>query len=179
MNGFTRYALKNLKSTGSIAPSSRFLAKKIAKTIPPTAKTLIELGAGDGVITRHLLATMNDEAKLTAYELSDQLLPLLQGIKHPGFSINNHSALELTNDFEPGSVDFLLSCLPIALFDEKMKRDLLQQIHQVLSPNGLFVQYQYLPKDRRLIMEYFPETKSKWIALNIPPSFIYIAKPAK
>lgn len=176
MTSFTKYALKNIKKTGSVIPSSRFLARKIALEIPHDAKTIIELGAGDGVITQFLLKQMPQSATLTAYEISKQLLSHLEKIDHPNFVLRNASALDIEQHFAAGSVDIIISCLPIALFPMQMKHELLQKVKNCLRAGGLFVQYQYLPKDRSLILRYFPQTTTKWSALNAPPAFIYIGK---
>ncbi|AOE50281.1 class I SAM-dependent methyltransferase [Kangiella sediminilitoris] len=173
MKGFTRYALKNLKSTGSVARSSKFLAKNLAKQIPSDARTVIELGAGDGIITKQLLAHMPENATLTAYEISEQLLPLLERIDHPRFKLRHGSAMEIIQDFAVDSVDCLVSCLPLALFPVEMKHELLSHIKAVLKPNGTFLQYQYWLSDKALIKEYFPHLKLNWVPLNIPPSFVY------
>lgn len=165
-----------MKLTGSVIPSSRFLANKIAQQIPKESRTIVELGAGDGVITRYLLKHMPEQAHLTSYEISKQLLPHLAKIDHPRFLVSNHSALELDNDFAQSTVDVVISSLPIALFDQAMKQQLLSQIRKVLTTNGLFIQYQYLPKDKKLILQYFPDTKTLWSALNVPPAFIYISR---
>ncbi|RDX36433.1 methyltransferase domain-containing protein [Kangiella sp. HD9-110m-PIT-SAG07] len=176
MKGFTSYALKNLKSTGSIARSSKFLARNLAKQIPDDAKTIIELGAGDGIITRELLKCMPEKANLTAYEISEELLPLLQRIEHPRFNLKHNSALDIVQDFAIDSVDCLVSCLPLALFPLEMKHELLTHIRSVLKPNGVFLQYQYWLSDKALIKEYFPHLKTNWVPLNLPPSFVYTGK---
>lgn len=173
MKGFTRYALKNIKSTGSIARSSKFLARNLAKQIPDDARTIIELGAGDGIITKQLLEYMPHDATLTAYEISEQLLPLLERIDHPRFKLKHASAMDIVQDFAIDSVDCLVSCLPLALFPLEMKHELLSHIKAVLKPNGTFLQYQYWLSDKALIQEYFPQLKLNWVPLNIPPSFVY------
>ena len=176
MKGFTRYALKNLKSTGSIARSSKFLARNLAKQLPPDAKTIIELGAGDGVITKELLSYMPQDATLTAYEISEQLLTILKKIEHPRFVLKHSSAMDIVQDFAVDSVDCLVSCLPLALFPLEMKHELLSHIRSVLKPNGLFLQYQYWLTDKKLVKEYFPHMRMNWVPLNIPPSFVYSGK---
>ncbi|MBV36093.1 MAG: methyltransferase type 12 [Rickettsiales bacterium] len=179
MKGFTSYAIKNLKSTGSIARSSKFLARNLAKQVPADAKTIVELGAGDGIITRELLKYMPQQAHLTSYEISEELLALLQRIDHPRFSLKHSSAMDIVQDFTIDSVDCLVSCLPLALFPLEMKHELLTHIRSVLKPNGVFLQYQYWLSDKQLIKEYFPHLKTNWVPLNLPPSFVYTGTAPK
>jgi phospholipid N-methyltransferase len=123
---------------------------------------------------------MPKNATLTAYEISEQLLPLLQRIEHPRFVLKHSSALDIVQDFAIDSVDCLVSCLPLALFPLEMKHELLTHIRSVLKPNGLFLQYQYWLSDKKLIQEYFPHMRMNWVPLNIPPSFVYSGKkPSK
>lgn len=53
---FFRESLRNLRSIGSVLPSSRFLCRAIVKHIDAQlAHTVVELGPGDGVVTRYIL----------------------------------------------------------------------------------------------------------------------------
>lgn len=48
--------LKNWKQIGSITPSSNFLSRKMLKGLDISgAKMIVELGAGTGSITKHII----------------------------------------------------------------------------------------------------------------------------
>lgn len=174
---FTKNAITNFKNTGTIFPSSRYLSKKICSLIPNNAQTVIELGAGNGAVTKHLLNHIAPTANLSSYEINEEFIThLKQTFQDDRFTILEHSALEMPNDFKAGSVDVIASCLPLALFDEQMKRDLLKVIKESLKVGGLFIQYQYSLKDKKLIAEYFPRTEVKFVLRNAPPAFIYLCE---
>jgi hypothetical protein len=53
---FFRESLRNLRSTGSVLPSSRSLCRAIVKQIDAQlTQTVVELGPGDGVIIQYIL----------------------------------------------------------------------------------------------------------------------------
>ncbi len=64
--------LRNLRSTGSVAPSSRFLCRAIVSKINPEfGQTVVELGPGDGVITRYILDRLQADARLIIFEINE------------------------------------------------------------------------------------------------------------
>ncbi len=78
---------------------------------------------------------------------------------------------------ELGTFDFVVSGLPLLLFEPEQKAQLFEQIFAVLGPNGAYQQFTYglrCPIDR----ENRERLKLKrkllgWAALNIPPAFVY------
>ncbi len=174
---FTKNAISNLKSTGTFFPSSRFLANKISRLVPKETQTIIELGAGNGAVSKSLLQHLNQDAKLSCYEINPEFIKLLkQNIDDPRLTILERSALEISNDFAAESVDAIVSCLPLALFKDSMKQELMAAIEQALKPGGIFIQYQYSLNDRKFINQYFSRNKLKFVLRNAPPAFIYICQ---
>ncbi|NVJ66776.1 MAG: methyltransferase domain-containing protein [Gammaproteobacteria bacterium] len=174
---FTKNAISNLKSTGTFFPSSRFLANKISSLMPADTKSVVELGAGNGAVTKSLLSHLSDDASLNCYEINQEFIKLLKdNVADPRLTVLERSALEISNDFAADSIDVVVSCLPLALFKDSMKQELMEAIHQALKPGGLFIQYQYSLKDRKFINQFFSHNKLKFVLRNAPPAFIYICK---
>ena len=66
---FLKQFWKEKKMVGAMAPSSRFLAKKMLKNIDfENARILIELGPGNGVFTEKIIEKMHPDAKLLVFE---------------------------------------------------------------------------------------------------------------
>jgi len=102
---------------GSMAPSSRFLAKKMLQHIPfDKVKVLVELGPGTGAFTPFLLDRMNGNATLILIELNDEFYQeLVNKIKDPRAIIVHGSATDLPEihkKLNHEKVDCWLSSLP-------------------------------------------------------------------
>ncbi len=70
---FMKAFLKDAKLIGSIRPSSKQLTKSMLDSIDfSTAKTIVELGPGTGVITRQIVEQMAPDATLLVFELHDE-----------------------------------------------------------------------------------------------------------
>ncbi|MRX27305.1 class I SAM-dependent methyltransferase [Kangiella sp. HZ709] len=174
---FTRNAISNIKSTGTFFPSSRFLANKISRLIPDNVTNVVELGAGNGAVTKSLLAHMSADASLDCYEINAEFIKLLKNnVSDERLTILERSALEIANDFGNDAIDVVVSCLPLALFNDSMKEELMAEIHKSLKPGGLFIQYQYSLKDRKFINKYFAKNTLKFVLRNAPPAFIYLCE---
>ncbi len=145
--------------------------------MPSEAKTVVELGAGNGAVTKSLLTYLPPDGQLSCYEINQEFIKLLKdNVDDLRLSVLERSALEISNDFATNSVDMVVSCLPMALFKDSMKQELMEAIHKSLKPNGLFIQYQYSLKDRKFINQYFSRNKLKFVLRNVPPAFIYICR---
>ncbi|MCB0679166.1 MAG: hypothetical protein KDC32_05255, partial [Saprospiraceae bacterium] len=67
---FFREGLRNLKTVGTLTRSSRFLCRKMVGQLDfSVVDTIVELGAGDGVITHYILEQMRPNARLFAFEV--------------------------------------------------------------------------------------------------------------
>lgn len=166
-------ALKNLKQVGSIVPSSHFLVQKIIKNIDFGKQlNILELGAGDGVITKKLLMHMSNDSLLYSYENNDSLINLLNEIDDErllvkGESVSNLEALE--DDF----FDVVVSSLPLANLSNEFKYNIYNDIRSKLKESGTFIQYQYLLSDYKKIERYFKNCHLDFCLFNLPPAFIY------
>ncbi|MEM1215016.1 MAG: ribosomal RNA adenine dimethylase, partial [Bacteroidota bacterium] len=76
---FFTEGLRNMRTVGTVTPSSRFLCESMLKGIDfSKAKFLVELGAGDGVVTKHILKRMRPDARLLAFEVQPDFCELLR-----------------------------------------------------------------------------------------------------
>ena len=69
---FFKEAVKNYKTSGTIMPSSKYLAGKMLKEIDfSKADIIIELGPGNGAITHNILAKIKPSTILICFEIND------------------------------------------------------------------------------------------------------------
>lgn len=175
---FLRTFFKQRKQVGAVAPSSRFLIKKMCDKIDfTTAENIIELGPGTGVFTMELLRRAKPSCRIFVFELNDSFYKLLQEkITDPRVILFNKSADELDlvrNEYGVKNVDAILSSLPLAVIPDQVKKKILVKSYEALRCGGVYVQYQYSLASKKLIKMCFPKMKMSFTTINFPPAFIY------
>ncbi|MDO8367197.1 MAG: rRNA adenine N-6-methyltransferase family protein, partial [Saprospiraceae bacterium] len=114
---FFRESLRNLRSMGSVAPSSRFLCRAIARKInPDKARVVVELGPGDGVITRYILHRLSHDARLVIFEINPVFVEKInRTFNDPRMTIVHDTAENMGNHFMQlgiQEVDYFVSGIP-------------------------------------------------------------------
>ncbi|THH39501.1 class I SAM-dependent methyltransferase [Neolewinella litorea] len=171
---FFREAVKNFRSTGAIARASPVLIKRLISAIPSDAPlNVVELGPGEGCITRALLERLHPRSRLTAFEINPAFVRRLQVINDPRLQVLPIGADRLTDHLPVGSVDFVVSSLPLSMIDQQVKERIVAQSRRVLAPNGQFLQYQYALQDYGLLKDTFPNVSVSFTLANLPPAFVY------
>ena len=120
---FTLEAIKTLKKSGTVAPSSKFLVKKMTKPINDKDNVIVEFGTGNGVITEGILDKMTDKSQILSFELNETFYQdALETLPEDDrLQLLNESALEFDKflkeqDIE--KVDYFVSSLPLSSFKE-------------------------------------------------------------
>jgi phosphatidylethanolamine/phosphatidyl-N-methylethanolamine N-methyltransferase len=174
---FLRRWMKNPLAIGALAPSGRLLAKRMASGLDESAR-VIELGAGTGTVTQGLLDAGVKPENLYVLERDEHFLEILAR-RFPGCPRVAGDALHLTDYFADslGTFDFVISGLPLLLFTPERRRDLIEQVFEVLKPSGVLHQFTYggrCPLDRELCNSLGIERSLiGFAALNLPPAFVY------
>ncbi|MFT5761147.1 MAG: phospholipid N-methyltransferase [Polaribacter sp.] len=175
---FLKVAVKNLKTSGTIAPSSRYLAHKMLKKIDfSTSEVLVELGPGNGVITHKILKKLAPNAHLICFEVNDVFYKDLRKIKHPQLTVLKVSAEEIQIELEKlgySKACHIISSLPLSIIPKSISHLILENSLQSLEKNGTFIQYQYSLTYYKKIKAVFKEKISlDFELLNFPPAFVY------
>src|SRR5262245_2585848 len=93
---FLKGFLKNWREVGSPVPSSRHVAKKICQLIDfDCAQTVVEIGAGTGVITNEILNSLQPDASLITFEVNNDFCDQLRSIEDSRLTVHNISALQM------------------------------------------------------------------------------------
>lgn len=173
-----RESFRNLRNTGSVARSSRFLCQSIVdKIAPEQAQTVVELGPGDGVITRYILDRLAPDARLMVFEINDVFIEHLRtAFEHePRLILIHDSATEMGKYFEEYGieyVDYFISGIPFVMLPEALTLDITTKCRNWLRSDGLFIQFHYSPLLIPLYKRVFGNTKTDFIPLNIPPALV-------
>lgn len=171
--------------TGSVAPSSRWLAARMVQGVGLTsAQTVVELGPGTGAITRSIVRELGSETLFVAVEYNPGFAEDLKR-RFPRATVVNDTAErlpELLAEHGRDAADCILSSLPFAAFPPGLQRRLLDAAYRSLVPGGWFVTYAYVPAAwlapgrqlRRLLTSTFERVETTPIVWrNLPPAFVY------
>lgn len=178
---FFRVAVKNLKTSGTITPSSRYLAKKMLSKIDfSSANVLVELGPGNGAITRKILHKLHKDATLVCFEINDVFYQQLKKIDHPQLVVLNASAEDIVEELQKLGYQkscHIVSSLPLTIIPDDISDTILKNSFSSLESNGTFIQYQYSLTYFKKLKKVFKDAISlDFEILNIPPAFIYRCK---
>jgi len=166
--------IQSPRSFGTLMPSSPALCEAMVKGVDWNEKSLIvaELGAGDGVLTRHILKAMPEDAKLSAYEINSAFFPELEEIKDPRLIVRKVSAEMLDQPYT-----IIFSCLPFLSLPLRVSLRIIKATLQILEQTqGTFVLFQYTQRMEKVLSRYF-EWERKLVVKNFPPAYVYVCKP--
>jgi len=160
--------ISNPRKTGTIAPSSMALCKAMSDVVDwDRCERIAELGAGDGVLTRHLLQRMRPDAALLAFETNPRFHPKLAAINDPRLQVTKASAETLNGEY-----DAIFSGLPLLSLPQSVRHAILERAAAQLSTEGVFVQFQYTSLSEPLLSGYFAWNRTR-VLCNLPPAWVY------
>jgi phospholipid N-methyltransferase len=140
-------------AVGSVAPSSQCLAQ--ALTAPLAARSsparVLEIGAGTGAVTRRLGELMGPADHLDICEIDPTFVRILRRTvlasgplataRLEGRVCLLHCAVQEIR--APQHYDYIISGLPLSVFDSHELRDILESIQRSLRPGGFFSYFEY------------------------------------
>lgn len=168
---FIRECIKSPKMMGTVWPSSRALAKKMAEKVDRNGTGLvIELGAGTGRVTEALLGRGISPGRLFILERAQPLVDVLR-LKFPGLMVVCGDAARLSSYLPQGRhVDHIVSSLPFASLDAALAAAIIARIKEHAG-TGTVVQYTYLfGRDHLLARSGFVCLSAVAVWRNLPPA---------
>lgn len=164
--------IKNIRTTGAIYESSRYVSRNITHEINShKPQIVIELGAGSGNITERILSKLHPDSKLYCFEIEPQFYEKLEAISDSRFHLIKHSAADVTRYFEFSSVDIIISGLPLSLFDYTERDQLLNDCYSLLKKGGVYRQFLY-SLQKNYFMPIFDRMETS-LEMNLPPAVLY------
>jgi phosphatidylethanolamine/phosphatidyl-N-methylethanolamine N-methyltransferase len=160
-------------------PSSHFLAKKIVSVAQFwDERTIVELGGWGGVVTSEIIPHLSEGAMLHVFENDDSQVEVLKNRfkKYPQVIIHSESAAHIDKYFSPGSVDIIISTLPLGSISPEWVQHILKASANVLKDSGQYVQYQFWMANRWDVKSFFHIEKTHLELRNYGPAFIYAAR---
>ncbi len=175
---FFKDLIKQPKIVGSIAPSGRTLARKMAAEIDLSRDgPVVELGPGTGVVTKAILNVGIQPSNLIAIEYSDNFCDHLNR-QFEEVTIVQGNAIRIKEslpDVDIGSLASIVSSLPLLYSSIPDRQFLLKEALELLQPGAPYIQFSYgryspIPMNSVDIKV----KKSNWILTNIPPARVWV-----
>lgn len=170
--------LRHPRTIGTLSPASPFTAKRVADALPAGAKRVLELGAGDGALTREILKRLPPDGRLLAVELRPELARALEALGDPRLTVFEGDARQAREEAQRRDLvpfDVIVSSLPFALFDEATRAKVLDDAHDLLAPGGVLIVCQHAPTLLPELKRRF-EVDTSFEPLNLPPYFVMRAR---
>ena len=183
---FLKISLKSLMATGSIAASSKKYSKLIANSAELShKKCVVELGPGDGVITKEINKQISPNATFFCLEINKQFVIETQR-NCPNTTVYHASAIEISKylkKHDQNKCDCVISGLPWALFEQEKQEEIIDEVVKSLENGGQFLTIAYITgiffpsgiRFKKLLKKKFSNVKTtKIIWSNFLPAFAYI-----
>jgi len=197
---FLRQTRRRFKTTGAIAPSSRFLAGAMTRYLVRDDRPvrILEIGPGTGAVTRRIVKLLKPQDRLDLVELNDDFAAILERRFRTDASfrrvvdqttLSNCSLQEFRTDLQ---YDFVISGLPLNNFSAEMVREIFEIYFRLLAPVGVlsYFEYMYVRPIRKLVTageekarlqaldEIMRSYRSRhhlrtdWVFANLPPAWV-------
>ncbi|MGB1216243.1 MAG: class I SAM-dependent methyltransferase [Saprospiraceae bacterium] len=177
---YLKQSLKNMRTTATVTKSSRYTCRAMIKHVDfENADVIVEIGAGDGVITKHILAEMKPGTKLLCFEILDHFCEILHEIEDDRLVIIQDSAEHIgkylqKHGFE--KADAIVSAVPFVMLPRELSIAIVTQLKKYIRPNGIMVQLHYSTIVKKIYQNIFGNVKTEFVARNIPPAILHIMK---
>lgn len=193
---FVRESFGSFRQLGTFLPAQLHLARKVAAAVPrKNGMILVELGAGEGCLTRAILHHLAGlEFWFLVVELNGNLLRANRESIAAEFPTKANSNSPMQMQFGKGCVLFLqenamaldrmlarfsiqgadavVSSLPLFYLSPAQRQNLLHSIRKNLGETGVYVQYRYSPRGTSELTEHFRSIHKEFI-LNLPPASLW------
>jgi phospholipid N-methyltransferase len=168
----------NLGTTGAVTFSSKTLVKKMLTHVDfKGAKLIIELGGGDGSITKGIVDKLGPDAELLVFEISKSFCSSMEKqFPQENVKIINDSAENIGKYLHGRKADYVLSSLPFSFISLEIRDQILSQSKSALTQSGFFIQICYSYLLRNLFKKHFGRVNTSFTLKNLPPAFVMVCK---
>jgi phosphatidylethanolamine/phosphatidyl-N-methylethanolamine N-methyltransferase len=175
---FIRHWIDKPLSMGAVTPSSKVLARAMARYVDPeSAGPVIELGPGTGAVTKALVEHGVDPARLVLVEFNPSFCRLLR-TRYPAATVIQGDAYRIKHLLsgllrDPAAA--VVSGLPLQTKPFKRRVQLIDEAFELMAPGAPFVQFTYamvtpIPKKHAEVTAQ----PSELIWQNLPPARVWV-----
>ncbi len=173
---FLRRWIANPLQMGSIVPSSPALCRRVVQQVRRVGiESVVELGAGTGVISRALLASGVPPERLTVIEIVPDMVRHLRRVL-PGVEVIEGDARllpELLPAARHGQIGTVICGIPLVLLRVPEQRRFLDAM-QAVAPGRGFLHYSYCATSPLPARQHgLNARREAWTPLNLPPASVW------
>lgn len=180
---FLTRVIKDLKKTGAIAPSSKFLAQDIVKQLETRLNSyncaplnILELGAGTGSLTKEITKLLRPADRLDIVEIQKSFFEIVRK-KFTGANVHVHCA-DILN-FNPSiQYDYIFSSLPYENMPAVIIKKIWEKKLSLCAPHSYICYYKYINFnsfksnfEEKMVKRY--GLNKKTVLRNLPPAKLY------
>jgi len=175
---FIRSWIEKPLRTGAVIPSSKALARNMARHVDPASDgPVVELGPGTGPVTAALVEQGIDPSRLVLVEFNSDFCRLLRK-RYPEATVVQGDAYRLRHLIESKldqSAAAIVSSLPLLTKPLGTRLRLMADAVGLMQPNAPFVQFTYgvVPPIPKTLSSVSAEA-SNLIWLNLPPARVWV-----
>lgn len=148
----------------------------VAKIDPGQAEVVVELGPGDGVITRYILDRLGPDVRLVIFEINEIFVEKIRAtFDDSRLTVIHDSAENMGVHFKEMKikrVDYIVSGIPFVMLPETLTRRITLECRHWLRSKGRFIQFHYSPLLVGFYRRVFGNVDVEVVPLNIPPAII-------
>lgn len=175
---FIRSWLEKPLAIGAVTPSSRMLARTMARYVDPQIEgPVVELGPGTGPVTEALVAQGIAPERLVLVEFNPHFCQILRK-RYPAATVVQGDAYRLGRSLgdvlrQPAAA--VVSGLPLIIKPLRMRVRLLRDALELLRPHAPFIQFTYAvaPPIPRTVAGVSTEASER-IWMNLPPARVWV-----
>ena len=188
-------------TTGSIIPSSRFLAAAITKPLTKREgpRRVLEIGPGTGAFTQKIVKQLRPDDQFDIVEINPTFAAVIrdQFEQNPAYQrvadISKVHETPLQEFHYDAPYDIIISGLPTTNFDVPLVKEIFETFVELLAPGGelSYFEYMYLRQMRkyvdkksnrlrlremdRVIQPFHDEMRfdRSWVWLNLSPAWVH------
>ena len=173
---FLLEGLRNLRTTGTFTRSSPALCRAAIDRIDfGKVSCIVELGAGDGVITKYILERLPAHAKVIAFEVSPDLCDDMRALNDPRLVVAQDSAENIRHWLDQVGAEYadhVVSAIPFAALPEALGKDIVRAARENLRPGGRYNQVHYSLKTKGYYEAAFGAVETRRVWANLPPAWV-------
>ncbi|MHA7131410.1 class I SAM-dependent methyltransferase [Algoriphagus namhaensis] len=168
----------NLSTTGALTFSSKALVQKMVSQVKlQDAKVVVELGGGDGSITKGIVSKLPSDARLLVFEINESFCESMRkDFPQENVEIINDSAENLDQYLQGQRIDFIFCSLPFTLISKEVTQIILSKCSQYLAQTGFFVAISYSYALKSQFKKHFNKVNVEFTLKNLPPAFVWLCQ---